>query len=128
MSDIVEIGSAVPEEKPNYINYLYKQFARDLQGRIVKYLANTKVYVEVDQETDSAKITFTNKPTGYVWETNVSGVMQKIATEAEGIDQTAQTAKEIYGMYKDHIWHLFFYDFKKRRRIIPEDIEPQLSN
>lgn len=114
MSDIT-IGSNVPEETPNYIGYLYKQFARDLQGRIVRYLTNTKVYVDVNQEDDSAKVVFTHKPTNYVWETSINNVMQTIATEAEGTDVIAQTAKNIYGMYKDHIWHLFFYDYKKHR-------------
>lgn len=114
MSDI-QIGSQVPDETPNYVGYLYKQFAKDLQSRLARRVYNTKVFVDADAVTDKATVTFTNKPTGYEWSATVGEVMQHIATEAESdVDEVGEIAKKIYGMYKDHIWHLFFFDYKHK--------------
>ena len=110
----IQIGNNAPEEVPNYIGYLYKQFAKDLQGRIVKFLYSSKVYVEPMPDVDMAKITITNKPTGVEWDVTIANVMQKITSDAEGTDQMKDLAKGIVDMYKDHIWHMFFFDFKGR--------------
>lgn len=114
MSDI-QIGSNVPEVTPNYVGYLYKQFAKDLQNRLAKRVYGTKVYVDANIQDDTATITFTNKPTGYEWSATVTDVMKHIASDAEeGVNEIGEIAKQIYGMYKDHIWHLFFYDYKHK--------------
>lgn len=109
------IGTNVAEEKPNYILYLYKQFARDLQSRVVKYLYNSKVYVEANSDTDSAKVTITNKISGLTFEATVNDVMQQIGTEAEGVNQLKDIAKAVVGEYREFIWHIHFFDFKKRK-------------
>lgn len=101
--------------EPGIAGFLFKQFSRELQGKIVRQLYNAKVHVQPDATNDSVRITIKHKLLPIEYTENLSEIASCIRDEAENDGVIRELARTIVGNYKDHIWHMFFYDYKKRQ-------------
>lgn len=112
MSDF--IGTQVPETVPEYMTYMYTQFAKELQRRIRTFLVNTTVYVKPFIEEDMVTVEITHRDLGIQYRDEVRDVLDKIKAEADDPVVVRKLGKDIVDLYRDYIWHMFFVDFKKR--------------
>lgn len=127
MSESFTIGSQAPEAMPEYMQYLFKTFAKDLQGKIVRCLYNTKVFVKPIPDEDKVVVEISHKELPITYSEDLDEITGVIRESAKDDRVISSLVRSVVQDYKDSIWHMFFYDFKKTRNTSEKVVKKQFD-
>ena len=109
------VGTNVPDPMPEYIGYMYKQFAKDIQRNIKKRVVDSKIYVTPMVDSDSVEVKITHNSLDIKWTMLIQNIRECIKDEANDSQVMRDICKDIMSSYRDYIWHRVFADWKKRK-------------